>query len=105
MNRFAYSLPGASSPLDGEGAASDVAVVDDGPSSSDIATTDPPPETAEPCGSQEDDADLKDGVPAGEAPIDAASPEGESKEAEPAPTESAAESSKETGDNGGNGVR
>jgi len=92
-----------SSPPDGEGAASDVAVVDDGPSNSDESTTEPPPETSEPSDSQEAVPETNDDVPAGEAPVNVDNTAGEPKEAETTPTEAAAESN-EAGMKEANGV-
>lgn len=85
------TLEESSSP-EGEGAASDVAVVDDGPSNSDESTAEPPPETSEPSDSPEAVPKTNDGAPAEEAPVDTGDTAGEPKEAETTPTEAAAES-------------
>ena len=94
---FANSFPEEGSSPDGVGAASDVAVVDDGPSNSNEGTTDPSPEASEPPDSQEAGAEKNDGAPPEETITNDASPEGESKEAEPTPAEPVAENNNEGG--------
>ena len=94
---FANPFPEEGSSPDGVGAASDVAVVDDGPSNSNEGTTDPSPEASEPPDSQEAGTEKSDGAPPEETITNDASPEGESKEAEPAPAEPVAENNNEGG--------
>ena len=102
---FADSVPEESNSPDGLGAASDVAVVDDGPSNSDEGTTDPPPQSSEPPDSREAGAEKNDEVSLEKTPINDTSLEGESKDPEPIPAEPAAESNNEGGGEQAGSVR
>ena len=105
VSTFADMGSEESSPPDGVGAASDVAVVDDGPSTSDEGTAEPPAEASEPPDSQKADAEKKDEAHVEEAPANDAGAEDEPKGDEPSPAEPAAESNVEEGGKEASSVR